>query len=210
MFLALFWGVLECVSSALMTLLQEQLRITTQQLSLIHTTRGVAYICSAIIASLVVDKFKSTHHYIATVSIIASISLCLIPSSQDRGIQTYHWIVIGYSLATIEVLIPVYTFRAWPGNAQHAWFIFLSIQAASKTLVPIIVQFTVQRVGDYSYALYAVSMSAVIFAGLAVCIQTPLHDELRSVQAAMHRMNSQRSIHQVFSLLMHDFQSTFT
>lgn len=70
---------------------------------------------------------------------------------------------------------------------------FLVIYGLFKVICPLMIQFSVLFFGEYRYALLAVSFVATVGALLVFCLDTPQHDELRSIQSAMKRQSSTRN-----------------
>ena len=198
LFLSVFWGVLEVTHYVLFKPLEKQLNTTATSISFIMISCLISFLLSAIIASIVLDIYQSTHYYIGLISLIACISLCIIPSTNNILFQCLLWAVVGYAIGVIEVALPVYTFRvSWSSSPQNTWFVFLSIFGISKTIIPIFIQLSISRYNTFSYALYALSIFGIVFVLFAISIPTPQHDPLRSIRNALAKRKCDKGLHEV-------------
>ena len=135
--LSIFWGVLEMTHYVLFKPLEKQLNTTATSISFIMISCLISFLISAIIASIVLDRYKSTHYYIGLISFIAFIALYIIPSTNNIVFQYLLWAVQGFAIGVIEVALPVYTFRvSWSSSPQNTWFVFLSILEFQKQSSP--------------------------------------------------------------------------
>ena len=199
--LLIFYGYLDSTGSTLSAPIMLQLESSYVEYANIYLYFGIGSLMSAIISSFVVDAYESSHNYIAFVVVSASIASCLMPSTLTVQGQCILWFVIGSCYGSLGAAVPVYIFRAWPGNASSYFFAFLCVFGVQKAVMPIFIELTILHFGFYGYALFAMSAIGILFGGLAVILPTPKHDELRSVRNILSTENSARSATEIFKAL---------
>jgi len=99
----------------------------------------------------------------------------------------------GMTSGTMDVSLPVFTYRYWPGETSSNYIVLLVVYNCAKLIYPLLIQASAQLFGTYHYALFVMSAITVFAALMAVVLPTPQHDELRSINAALERCNSDRN-----------------
>jgi len=186
------YGCLETMISSLFSDITQQLHISELETSYIVLGRAFSYIVSTFVAAFVMDRFHASHRYYAAVLIVAAMSTVLIPFSKQYSVHIVLWAMTGYAHGTLDTCLPVYAYRAWTESGSIKYVTFLATKGLTNVTTPLLIQFCVITFGTYSYAVFTIAVGGMAGGVMALCLQTPQHDSLRSIQAAIRRRSSTR------------------
>ena len=177
-------GCVETFGATIYTELGDQLKVRTDDIAFIFTCKAIAFGVSAVFCAWMLDYFVQTHRYIAFTMLLSSISIMIIPFTQNIALMYILFIIIGYGLGTIFVCFPVYIFRLYPSHKQSLLiYIMLAIYGMAKVVLPLTIQLSIQESGEYLWALLFLSFLTLFDAICLLFVNTPEHDKLRSIKA---------------------------
>eukprot|EP01084_Bolivina_argentea_P209867 357400_1 len=177
-----FHGCLLSMPGAIYLELQQQLNTSSQTISWIYSSMAISSACSAILSGIIIQKFKSTHKYLAVMVLLEVIALCVIPFNQHVYIAFILFIAVGAGYSAVDICASVFIFRAFPIDGQHKFFLTQTVLSICSTSMPLIIELSLNKTNEYYIPLIIVAFIGFIFVFMAVLIPTPRHDELRTIK----------------------------
>merc|ERR1719295_633188 len=191
------YGCLDALASSLFNDLTEQLGTTELQTSYIVLVRTIGYIVSTFLGAFMVDKFKASHRYFAAVLITGATATALIPFFRQYYVQMLLWAATGMVNGTVDTSLTVYTYRFWSEKGSSKYVIYMIICCCCRMVFPLMIETSINVFGCYRYALFVVTFMAITGSLMALCLDTPQHDEMRSIQAAMAQSSTTKNAEMV-------------
>ena len=188
---------LDAIPGAIFSQLTEQLNVDELGVSTLFSLRSIGYIASCIFTGISLDKFEDTHKFNAVIMIFGGVASSLIPYTNNMTIQYVLWIVAGFAFAHIEAILPVYIYRAYKTNPDKKLNVILVIYGLVKTFAPLIIQLSITAFGSYASGNVLISSTNILFSLCVFFLNTPKHDELRSIQKELERTGSLKSARDV-------------
>eukprot|EP01084_Bolivina_argentea_P032293 59738_1 len=173
MYLGAFW----CIPSAIFTLIQQQLHISTKQTGLLWSMYDIMYGLAAITSGVIIDKYKSTHIYNALFLLISIISLCTMHLIKQYILMLLTYIILSYSQAVLDCSIAVYIYKLFAVSDDRNAAFLLTICYVVATIVSFvfvpIIDLSLQLFNTYSYSMYILAIFSIPSFILILILPTP-------------------------------------
>ena len=190
--LLMFGGAMTPLQGCLFAPLQEQLNVSELTLASVYASRSIAFCAGSIITSFVVDVCVESHRFTGLTLFSAAVAIACLAFVDFLPMQYVLWSVIGFAKGLLEVIFPVFVFRAFRRDTESKWFALLMVAGVCKMATPLINQLSISLTGQFSYGMFAVALSGVLVGILMLLLPTPRHDKLRSIKKAIVKEESVR------------------
>eukprot|EP01084_Bolivina_argentea_P139305 245079_1 len=175
-------GFLDSSDASIYVDIQHDLNTSTFMMSWIYAAGAFAMIPASIISGYITDKYIETHRYASFVLCLNTISLFLIPYTNNIIIMFIHFILIGIAYAAVDTCSAVWIFRLYPINGGQMYFFYDTIRDVIGTITPLIFELSISYSGKYSFPLFIFSFMSFIVTIVILFLPTPKHDKLRSIK----------------------------
>eukprot|EP01083_Nonionella_stella_P058029 152086_1 len=177
-----FHGCLLSLPGAIYVELQDQLSTSTTIISWIYSSMAISAGVFAFISGFVLDRFQSTHRYLALTIFFESAALIAIPFTTNIAMMFVLFVLIGSGFSATDVCGPVFVFRVYPVQGQHKFFITQTVLSIASMAFPSLIQLSINQTNQYYYPLFVAAICGLCFVILALFLPTPRHDELRTIK----------------------------
>ena len=173
--------------------LKNDLGASTSTVSWIFSASAFAMIFSSVLSGAILDRLVETHRFLSVVTVCTVTALCLIPLIDDIPIMFILFVVIGAGNSANDTCGAVWIFRAWPQKGGLMFFALNTLTSGTMMLTPLLIQLSISETNGYRYPLWVIGGVAATYTVFIVFLETPKHDNLRSLKREVQKSISTES-----------------